>query len=76
MILLRGVDDVFTTLDATMSRISDGMVVMFTPLVLGLSIPTRRDVERRWRISREKRCRYRGFMRRKSSSLVHSSRWA
>jgi hypothetical protein len=26
---------------------------MFTPLVLWLSIPTRRDVERRWHVSRE-----------------------
>jgi hypothetical protein len=51
-----GVSDVFATLDATMSRISDGKVVMFTPLVLQLSIPTRRDAEKRWHVSREKRC--------------------
>jgi hypothetical protein len=50
-ISLRLVGDVFATLDATMSRISDGKVVMFTPLALRLSIPTRRDVERRWRVS-------------------------
>jgi hypothetical protein len=30
MISSRGVSDVFTILDATMSRISDGKVVMFT----------------------------------------------
>jgi hypothetical protein len=51
MISSRGVGDVFATLDATMSRIPDGKVVMFTPLVLQLSIPTRRDAERRWRVS-------------------------
>jgi hypothetical protein len=56
MISLRGVSDVFTTLDAMMSRISDDMVVVFTPLVLRLSIPTRRDTERRCRVRREKRC--------------------
>jgi hypothetical protein len=44
---LRGVGVVFTTLDATMFRISDDKVVMFTPLVIRLSIPTRRDAERR-----------------------------
>jgi hypothetical protein len=76
MISSRGVDDVFTTLDAMMSRISDGKVVMFTPLVLQLSIPTRRDAERRWLVSREKRCQYRGFTRRKSSWPAHSLRWA
>jgi hypothetical protein len=47
MISSRGVSNVFATLDAIMSRISDGKVVMFTPLVLQFSIPTRRDVERR-----------------------------
>jgi hypothetical protein len=47
MISPRGVGDVFATLDAMMSRISDGEVVMFTPLVLRLSISTRRDAERR-----------------------------
>jgi hypothetical protein len=46
-----GVSDVFATLDATMSRISDSKVVMFTPLVLRLSIPTRRDAERRYHVN-------------------------
>jgi hypothetical protein len=41
----RGVDDVLTTLAAMISRISDGKVVMFTPLVLQLSIEIRRNVE-------------------------------
>jgi hypothetical protein len=41
----RGVDDVFTTLAAMISRISDGKVVMFTPLVLRLSIAIRRNAE-------------------------------
>jgi hypothetical protein len=45
-ISLRGVSDVFATLAATVSRISDGKVVMFT----------RRNAERRGRVSREKRC--------------------
>jgi hypothetical protein len=44
-ILLRGVGDVFATLDATISRISDGKVVMFTPMVLRLSIVIRRNAE-------------------------------
>jgi hypothetical protein len=52
----RGVSDIFATLDAMMSRISDSKVVMFTPLVLRLSIPIGRDAERRWRVSQEKRC--------------------
>jgi hypothetical protein len=39
--------DVFTTLVAMASRISDGKVVMFTPPVLRLSIETRRNDERR-----------------------------
>jgi hypothetical protein len=60
MISSRGVGDVFATLDAIMFRISDGKVVMFTPLVLQLSIPTRRDAERRWHVSQEKRCQCRG----------------
>jgi hypothetical protein len=34
----RGVGDIFTTLAATISRISNGKVVMFTPLILQLSI--------------------------------------
>jgi hypothetical protein len=63
----RGVGNVFTTLDAMMSRISDNKVVLFTPLVLQLPIPTRRDPERRWCVSQEKRCRCRGFTRRKCS---------
>jgi hypothetical protein len=33
MISSRGVSDVFTILDATMSRISDGKVVMFTRFI-------------------------------------------
>jgi hypothetical protein len=41
----RGVDDVFTTLAAMISRIFDGKVVMFTPLVLRLSIAIRRNAE-------------------------------
>jgi hypothetical protein len=44
-ILSRGVGDVFTTLAAMISRISDGKVVMFTPLVLRLSIAIRRNAE-------------------------------
>jgi hypothetical protein len=71
----RGVDDVFATLAATISRISDGKVVMFTPMVIQLSIPTRRNAERRGCVSREKRCRCRGFTRRKSGWPAHSSRW-
>jgi hypothetical protein len=51
----RGVDDIFATLAATISRISDGKVVMFTPLVLRLSIVTRRNAERRGHVSQEKR---------------------
>jgi hypothetical protein len=39
--------DVFTTLVAMASRISDDKVVMFTPPVLRLSIATRRNDERR-----------------------------
>jgi hypothetical protein len=47
----REVSDVFTTLAATVSRISDGKVVMFIPLVLQLSIPIRRNAERRGCVS-------------------------
>jgi hypothetical protein len=39
----RGVSDVFATLTAMISRIYDGKVVMFTPLVLRLSIANRRN---------------------------------
>jgi hypothetical protein len=42
--LSRGVGDVFATLDAMISRISDSKVVMFTPLVHRLSIAIRRNV--------------------------------
>jgi hypothetical protein len=41
----RGVSDVCTTLAAMISRISDDKVVMFTPLVLQLSIAIRRNAE-------------------------------
>jgi hypothetical protein len=51
----RGVGDVFATLAAMVSRISDGKVVMFTLLVLWLSIAIRRNAERRGCVSREKR---------------------
>jgi hypothetical protein len=44
-ILSRGVGDIFATLAAMISRISDGKVVMFTLLVLRLSIAIRRNVE-------------------------------
>jgi hypothetical protein len=44
-ILLRGVSDIFANLATTISRISDGKVVMFTPLVLQLSIAIRRNAE-------------------------------
>jgi hypothetical protein len=47
----RGVGDVFAMLAATVSRISDGKVVMFTPLVFRLSIATRRYAERRGYVS-------------------------
>jgi hypothetical protein len=42
---LREVIDVFATLVNTISRISDGKVVMFTPMVLRLSIAIRRNAE-------------------------------
>jgi hypothetical protein len=41
----RGVSDIFTTLAATIYRISDGKVVMFTPLILWLSIVIRRKAK-------------------------------
>jgi hypothetical protein len=41
----RGVGDVFATLAATISRISNGKVVMFTPMVLWLSIAIRRNAK-------------------------------
>jgi hypothetical protein len=41
----REVSDVFATLTVMISRISDGKVVMFTPLVLRLSIAIRRNAE-------------------------------
>jgi hypothetical protein len=72
----RGVGDVLATLAATISRISDGKVVMFTPLVLRLSIATQRNAERRERVSRDKRCLCRGCARRKLSWLALSSRLA
>jgi hypothetical protein len=43
----RGVGDIFAMLATMVSRISDGKVVMFPPLILQLSIPTRRNGERR-----------------------------
>jgi hypothetical protein len=43
----RGVSDVFAMLATTVSRIFDGKVVMFITLILQLSIPTRRNAERR-----------------------------
>jgi hypothetical protein len=70
----KGVGDVFTTLPAMISTISNGKVVMFTPMVLGLSMPTRSNAKRRERVSREKRCQCRGCMRRILSWLVHLSR--
>jgi hypothetical protein len=51
----RGVGDVFAMLAAMISKISDSKVVMFTLLVLWLSIPTRRNAERRGCVCREKR---------------------
>jgi hypothetical protein len=54
-ISLRGVGEVFSTLAATISWISDGKLVMFTPLVLGLSISSRTNAERRGHVSQEKR---------------------
>jgi hypothetical protein len=67
----RGVGEVFTTLAATISRITDGKLVMFTPLVLGLSIPSMTNALRRGHVSREKRCRCKGCKRRKYSWLAH-----
>jgi hypothetical protein len=61
----------FATLAATISKISNGKLVMFTPLVLGLSIPSMTNALRRGRVSREKRCRCRGCERRKSSWPAH-----
>jgi hypothetical protein len=52
----RGVGEVFVTLAAIVSRISDDKLVMFTPLVLGLSIPSMSNALRRGHVSREKRC--------------------
>jgi hypothetical protein len=67
----RGIGEVFATLAATISRISDGKLVMFTPLVLGLSIPSMTNALRRGCVSQEKRCRCRGCARRKSSWPPH-----
>jgi hypothetical protein len=63
----RGVSDVFAMLATMISRIFDGKVVMFTPLVLRLSMVTRRNAERRGCVSQDKRCRWSGCVRRKSS---------
>jgi hypothetical protein len=70
----RGVGNVLATLAATVSRISNGKVVMFSALILRLSIATQRNAERRGRVSREKRCWCRGCVRRKSSWLALSTR--
>jgi hypothetical protein len=67
----RGVGEVFVTLAAIVSRISDDKLVMFTPLVLGLSIPSMSNALRRGHVSREKRCQCKGCMRRKYSWLAH-----
>jgi hypothetical protein len=71
----RGVDEVFATLAATISRISDGKLVMFTPLVLGLSISSMTNALRRGRLNREKRCQCRGCVRRKYSWSAHCWCW-
>jgi hypothetical protein len=71
----RGVNEVFATLAATISRISDGKLVMFTPLVLGLSISSMTNALRRGRVNWEKRCRCRGRVRRKYSWSAHYWCW-
>jgi hypothetical protein len=59
----RGVNDVFATLATTIFRISNSKVVMFTPLVLRLSIATRSNARRRGCVNWEKRCWCRGCVR-------------